>query len=144
MGIRKASELASALHLSSQAWGPVLWALMERTDAMVAVKEIASGRYVYVNARMQALVGRPADGLCDEDWLPPDQSAPLRIADQSATVQTVPQVSEHRVERDGSRREFSVTRLPLGAADGTSRYLCCLWLQLNPQRHTQAQLKPAP
>ena len=136
-----AGALATSLGLAPDAWGVVMLTLLERTDTLFAIKEASSGRYVYANARMDALVGRPAEGLVDEDWLDADACGPLRTADQSAMVQTVPQISEHRVDpKNGQKREFSVTRLPLASADGSpARYLCCLWIDLTAQRQMEAQ-----
>ncbi len=136
--------LVRALGLAPQVWGVVALTLLDRVDAMLAIKEAATGRYVHANARMAALMGRPVEGLTDEDWLPPEACAALRLADQSAMVQTVPQVSEHRIELEGVRREFTVTRLPLAAADGSAaRYVCSIWLDVTAQRQGEVQLQLA-
>lgn len=140
----QSQALVRALGLAPQAWGVIALTLFDRVDAMLAIKEAATGRYVHANARMATLLGRAVEGLTDEDWLEPEACAALRVADQSAMVQTVPQVSEHRIEQAGVRREFTVTRLPLAAADGSApRYLCCIWLDATVQRHTEAQLQLA-
>ncbi|WP_082568616.1 diguanylate cyclase [Rhizobacter sp. Root1221] len=139
-----AGGLALALGLAPEAWGVVLLTLIERADALFAIKEAASGRYVNVNARMDALAGRPLVGLTDDDWVPPDLVTALRTADQSAMVQTVPQVSEHRIDDGDVKREYSVTRLPLAARDGgTPRFLAVLWLDLTSQRQQESQLQLA-
>ncbi|MBT9526162.1 MAG: PAS domain-containing protein, partial [Rhizobacter sp.] len=136
--------LVRALGLAPQAWGVVALTLLDRVDAMLAIKEVATGRYVHANARMAALIGRPVEGLTDEDWLPPEACGALRGADQSAMVQTVPQVSEHRIELEGARHEFTVTRLPLAAADGSAaRYLCSVWIDVTAQRQGEVQLQLA-
>lgn len=136
--------LTTVLGLAPQAWGVVAMSLLDRVEAMFAIKEAATGRYVYANARMHSLLGRPADGLTDEDWVDAQALSSLRTADQSAMVQTVPQVSEHRLEQGGLRREFAVTRFPLPAADGTApRHLCCIWQELTAQRQGEAQLQTA-
>ncbi|MBX3618560.1 MAG: diguanylate cyclase [Rhizobacter sp.] len=136
--------LAAALGLAPQAWGVVAFTLLDRAEALFAIKEAATGRYVHANARMQSLLGRPVEGLVDEEWVDAAACAALRTADQSAMVQTVPQVSEHRIEIGGARREFTVTRLPLAAADGTApRYLCCIWQDVTQQRQGEAQLQLA-
>ncbi|KQU64507.1 MULTISPECIES: sensor domain-containing diguanylate cyclase [unclassified Rhizobacter] len=142
--VDNARALTASLGLAPQALGALVFTLADRLDAPLAIKEIASGRYVYANGRMDTLVGRTADGLTDEDWLDPAQAATLRTADQSAMVQTLPQVSEHRIERKGGRREFSVTRQALAAQDGGApRYLCCLWLDQTTQRQHETQLQLA-
>jgi len=136
--------LVRALGLAPQVWGVVALTLLDRVDAMLAIKEAATGRYVHANARMSALIGRPVEGLSDEDWLPAVACTALRGADQSAMVQTVPQVSEHRIELDGTRREFTVTRLPLAPADGGApRYLCSIWIDVTAQRQGEVQLQLA-
>ena len=142
--VDNARALTASLGLAPQALGALVFTLADRLDAPLAIKEIASGRYVYANGRMDTLVGRTADGLSDEDWLDPAQAATLRTADQSAMVQTLPQVSEHRIDRKGVRREFSVTRQVLAAQDGGApRYLCCLWFDQTLQRQHETQLQLA-
>jgi len=139
-----AGGLALALGLAPEAWGVVLLTLLERADALFAIKEAATGRYVNANARMEALAARPLSGLTDEDWAPQGIVAALRVADQSAMVQTIPQVSEHRIDEGDLKREFSVTRLPLPARDGgAARYLAVLWLELTAQRQHETQLQLA-
>ncbi|MCR5881628.1 diguanylate cyclase [Rhizobacter sp. J219] len=140
----QAQALTAALGLAPQAWGVVAMSLLDRAEAMFAIKDATTGRYVHANARMQSLLGRSAEGLVDEDWADPQACAALRTADQSAMVQTVPQVSEHRLEQGGVRREFSVTRLALPSADGAApRYLCCIWQDLTAQRQSESQLQLA-
>jgi len=125
----------------------VLLAWVERSEALLSVKEIGSGRYVQVNPHMAALLGRPADeviGLTDGDLMESSQWSPLRAADQTASALGTPQVSEHRIERAGQRREFSVFRQVLGASDGGApRYLCSLWTELTASRSKDAQLQRA-
>jgi diguanylate cyclase (GGDEF)-like protein len=140
----QSNALTRAFGLAPEAWGVVALTLFDRVDAMLAIKDAATGRYVHADARMEALVGQPLKGLSDEDWLQPEACTALRAADQSAMVQTVPQVSEHRIEQAGVRREFTVTRLPLARADGSSpRHLCCVWLDITAQRQGEAQLQLA-
>ena len=139
-----ANGLALALGLAPEAWGVALSALIERTDTLYAIKEAATGRYVSANTRMEALAGRPLAGLTDDDWAPPETLGALRAADQSAMVQTVPQVSEHRIDNGEWRREFSVTRFPLAARDGgPARHLAVFWNDLTAQRQQEAQLQLA-
>lgn len=142
--IAESRGLSTRLQLATGAWGAMLSSVLDRVEGLFAVKNAETGRYVHANARMEALVGQSLEGLSDDDWLPAPQAAVLRTADQSAMVQTVPQISEHRLERQGQRREFSVTRLPLPAADGSApRYLACVWIDLTAQRHAEAQLQVA-
>jgi len=140
----QASVLARAFGLSPEAWGIVALTLLDRVDAMFAIKEAASGRYVHANARMAAMLGRPLEGLVDDDWLDAEAASTMRTADHSAMVQTLPQVSEHRIEQGGVRREFTVTRVSLPSIDGAaSRYLCSVWVDVTAQRQTEVQLQQA-
>jgi diguanylate cyclase (GGDEF)-like protein len=142
-----AAALAASIGLAESGLCEVLLTWVERSEALLSVKEIGSGRYVHVNARMAALLGLPAQevvGLTDADLLEPGQWTPLRAADQSAAALAAPQMSEHRVERAGQRREFSVLRQVLTAADGGDpRYLCSIWTELTATRATKAQLQRA-
>ncbi|MEY4562613.1 MAG: hypothetical protein RLZZ618_1890 [Pseudomonadota bacterium] len=139
-----AGELAQSLGLASAAWGAVALTLVERAETGLAIKDVSTGRYAYANSRMQAISGRVLQGQSDEDWLGAELSGPLRTADQSAMVQSVPQVSEHRLEHAAGKREFSVTRLLLPSADGSApRYLCSLWIDLTVGRQQEAQLQTA-
>ena len=141
-----AASLSASLGVSQAALGDALLAWVERSEALLSIKEIDSGRYVYVNPGMSALLGRPAAeilGLTDADLLESGQSASLRATDQAAALCT-PQVSEHRIERAGQRREFSVFRQVLAAADGGGpRYLCSVWTELTSARLKDAQLQRA-
>jgi diguanylate cyclase (GGDEF)-like protein len=145
--VEHVSTLAASLGLAPDAWGVVMLTLLERTDTMLLIKDASTLRYVYASSAMQALIGEPAIGLIDEDWLDANACAPLRTADHSAMTQSVPQISEHRFDLNpqtthpsGHKQEFSVTRLPLPMKDGSSsQYLCCLWGDVTPQRQLQAQ-----
>ena len=122
------------LPLDERALRAVLLTWFERSEGLLSVKELGSGRYVHVNARMAALLGRPQAeiiGLADVDLMESDQWAPLRAADQSAAALGTPQVSEHRLERAGQRREFSC--VPAGAAGRRWR---CTALSVQPLDRT--------
>ena len=140
-------ELVAAHGLADGALGAVLLSLVERLEAPFAIKDIATGRYVHVNLRMAALVGRSPEqllGHTDADLLGPELSAPLRSADQSALAQTLPYTTDHRIERDRQRREFSVTRVALPTADGgPPRHLCSVWVETTLVHQREAQLNKA-
>jgi diguanylate cyclase (GGDEF)-like protein len=145
-----ARELATSLGLAPDAWGVVMLTLLERTDTHLAIKEIATGRYVYATSGMQALMGCSAQGLVDQDWVSLEACSAMHLADHSAMTQTVPQISEHRFELTlataqnfGVPQEFSVTRLPLPMlGGGNTQYVCSLWGDIKGQRqlHIQHQL----
>jgi len=145
--VDRSRELVAAHGLADGALGAVLLSLVERLEAPFAIKEIASGRYVYVNLRMAALYGRSTEqllGHTDADLLGAELANPMRTADQSALAQSLPYTTEHRVERDRQRREFNVTRIALPTADGgPPRHLCSVWVEATLARQREAQLTKA-
>ena len=140
-------SLAASLGVADGVLCATLLAWVDRSEALLALTEIGSGKYVHVNARMAALLGRPASelvGLCDADLMEAGQWSHLRAAEQSAVALGTPQMSEHRIERAGQRREFNVFRQVLAAADGGApRLLCSLWTELTAGRSKDAQLQRA-
>lgn len=140
-------QLAAGLGLSPTALCEALLAFVEHTNALFAVKDIARGRYVFVNSRMADLLGRTAQeisGLTDADLMESGQWTALRAADQSAAAQDGVQISEHRIDRGAERREFSVYRRVLAPADGGApRHLCSIWSELTAARQKDAQLQRA-
>lgn len=143
----RSRELAAAHGLDQGAFGAVLMSLVERLEAPLAIKEIATGRYVHVTPRLASLFGRPPEqllGHTDADLLGPELSAPLRSADQAALAGDLPTTTDHRIERERQRREFSVTRVALPAADGgPPRHLCCVWFEVTLMHQREAQLTKA-
>jgi diguanylate cyclase (GGDEF)-like protein len=138
--------LAASLALTPEAWGGVLVTVLEETHMPLAIKEAATGVYMYANTAMQALMGGYAQDWVDEQWLSAELCSAMRVADQSAMVQTVPQISQYRITPLGQndKQEFSLTRLVLPCAvDDTPRYLCCLWTNLTEQRQLQTQYQLA-
>jgi diguanylate cyclase (GGDEF)-like protein len=143
----RARELRAAHGLADGAIGAVLLSMVDRLEAPFAIKEISSGKYVHVNFRMAALYGRSPEqllGHTDGDLLGPELSAHLRSADQTALSQTLPCTTDHRIERDRQRREFSVTRILLPTADGgPARHMCCVWIETTLAQQREAQLTKA-
>lgn len=143
----RGKRIADALGLTPTALCDALLGFVDHSGALLAVKEVASGRYAHVSTRMAELLGRPAgevQGLADADLLEAGQWTVLRAADQSAAAQEGAQISEHRIERGGERREFAVYRRALAPADaGAPRYLVCVWTELTAARGKDAQLKRA-
>lgn len=140
-------ELRAAHGLADGSLGAVLLSVVERLEAPFAVKEISTGKYVHVNLRMAALFGRSSEqllGHTDTDLLGPELSAPLRTADQTALGQACPYTTDHRIERERQRRDFSVTRVALPTADGGQpRHLCCVWVETTLIHQREAQLTKA-
>jgi diguanylate cyclase (GGDEF)-like protein len=143
----RARELSAAHGLADGAMGAVLLSLVERLEAAFAIKDIATGRYVHVNLRMAALYGRSPEqllGHTDADLLGSELASALRTADQSALAQALPHATDHRIERDRQRREFSVTRVALPVADGGApRHLCSIWVETTLAQQREAQLNKA-
>ena len=143
----RSRELAAAHGLAEGALGAVLLSLVERLEAAFAIKDVATGRYVHVNLRMAALYGRSVEQLLahtDADLLGPEVAAALRLADQAALGQEFASTTDHRIERDRQRREFSVTRVALPTADGgPPRHLCSVWVEVTLTHQREAQLTKA-
>jgi len=142
----RARELSAALDLDDGALGAMLFGMVTRLDALLAIKELATGRYVNVNLRMAALFRRtPAEivGLTDADLLEPGQPAVWRAAEIAAGGQQASYLSDHRVDIDGQRREFSVARMVLPARQGPSRFLFCVWTDVTAEKQRDAQLAKA-
>lgn len=121
--------------------------VLDRMNVLVAIKAVASGRYVHVNAPMAELLGRsPAELMdaTDSELLEPAQAVAIRAAEQNALAHSAPTVSELRLERDGQKREFSVTRVVLPLADGGApRHVLCAWVESTLSNHREAQLQQA-
>jgi diguanylate cyclase (GGDEF)-like protein/PAS domain S-box-containing protein len=119
--------------------------LFDRSEVLVSVKE-AGGRYMHVSERMAVLLGHgPQDilGRTDADLLNPTEAAMLKAADQTVGGLSSTQWSEHRLERDGRRREFSVNRLLMPAREPASPLLVSAWVELTDTRQREVQLQQA-
>jgi diguanylate cyclase (GGDEF)-like protein len=140
----------AALGLAPGLLADALLLSLDALDALVAVKEIASGRYTHVNARMAAWLAGPATrpaellGRTDTELLGASVCAPLRAAEESAAATPGPHLGEHRIEHNGERREFTVVRLAIAPMDGGApRLLLGLWTETTRERQTHAQLQRA-
>ena len=119
--------------------------LLDRSDVLVGVKDASTGLYVYACDRMAALLGQPRGrviGSTDSDLLGLEESAPLKAAEQTVSSDTSTQWSEHRLERGGTRREFSVNRMILPAGEG-HLVLVSAWVELTDSRQREGQLRQA-
>jgi diguanylate cyclase (GGDEF)-like protein len=139
--------LQGALGTSLSGLAALLLEQCARSGAPLAVKAIASGRYVWVNGAMAELLGRAAGeavGHDDAQLLPGVSTTLLRSAEQAALANPHGAVSEHRIEGAAGVREFSVLRLPLPAADQLEpRYLAALWNDIGGARAREARLAAA-
>ena len=139
------SELVTSLDDGRGALAVAVLDMLNRADVLVAVKEIATGRYLHVNARMAALFGRVAQDLLghtDAEFLDASQAASLRTADHATVSQGAALSTEHRFERNGQRRDFSVTRIAISRGPGAVPvHLCSLWVEVTRERQREAQLE---
>ena len=140
-------SIAAAAAIDGFALCGVLLGTLDHAQALVSIKEVATGRYVHVNTRMTELFGRSAAamlGHTDLDWMEPAQAASIRTAEQAALVNDTPTLSAHRVERDGRKREFSVTRSALPREDGApARHVLSVWMEQTSAHQREQQLQQA-
>lgn len=132
---------------STAALGAVLMAQAAHSRLLMSIKEIDSGRYVWVNDAMAAFLRcSPLEvaGLTDTDLLAPDVGKTLRSADQAAATQSAGAVHEHKIDGSAGRREFSVLRVALARSDGQrAQHLCAVWSEVTEARQRESQLRLA-
>ncbi|MCV2371233.1 GGDEF domain-containing protein [Roseateles oligotrophus] len=130
--------------LSSQAGllpelGSVLLSLIEPLDSFVAVKSLVTGRYVFASPGLDHVFGKgPVAGSIDNDLMRSDEVIGMRRVEQSVMAQRTMVVSEHRLELAGRRREFTVTRAPLGP-----EHILSVWRERTEERHRESHLQRA-
>lgn len=143
---------ASATPASFDAWlaslGPQhaplsagLLSLVEPTGACLAVKSMATGRYVFASTGMSEMFGRAETGIVgatDAELMRSDEVQAMRRAEQATLAQRGVVSSEHRLELTGRRREFMVTRTPLGLD-----HVMALWSDKTEERHRESHLQRA-
>jgi diguanylate cyclase (GGDEF)-like protein len=118
----------------------VLAAWSQREAGMLACKDVASGRYVQVDAAMARFLGRGAVdiiGRQDVDIFDGSTVTALRAAETTALSQSSPLWSEHRFEWQGRARDFTVLRVHQGSL------LASLWLDRADARLREQQLRVA-
>ena len=139
--------LARRLEADAAGLSAVLLEMLDRVDALLAIKDVASGRYLHVNAAMAELFGQSSAAMLDAsdaDLMDAAQASAMRAAEQTALAHGAPALSEHRVERDGRKREFSVTRMALPASDGSApRKVLCVWVDQTAAHQREHQLQQA-
>lgn len=114
--------------------------------AWVALQEMPSGRYVHADDGLAELFGcAPGSlrGRTEGELFDSAAATALRAAAQTALAQDGPLVSEHRLDRDGQRRELEAVRVAGPAAPDGRRWLCSVWRDLGPERQREAQLRAA-
>ncbi|MEJ6004228.1 GGDEF domain-containing protein [Paucibacter sp. AS339] len=119
--------------------GVAVLSLIEPLDAYAAVKSLASGRYVYGSQGLAQLFGQEhLVGSLDNDLMRADEVVGMRRVEQAVMAQRNMVVSEHRLDLAGRRREFTVTRAPLGA-----EHVLSVWRERTEERHRESHLQRA-
>jgi len=130
--------LAAHADLGGEALAGVV-ALVERVGSHVAIKSSATGRYAFATEGLAQLFEQPeVVGHTDAELLRPEETTALRRVEQTVMAQRAPVTSEHKLDIHGRRREFSVTRLPLGAD-----FVLSVWHERTEERQREAQLQRA-
>jgi diguanylate cyclase (GGDEF)-like protein len=116
-----------------------LVALIAPLGSQAAIKSAANGRYVFASTGLAQLFERTeVVGHTDAELLNPDETTALRRVEQTVMAQRHPVVSEHKLEINGRRREFSVTRLAVGP-----EFLLSVWHERTEERLREASLQRA-
>jgi diguanylate cyclase (GGDEF)-like protein len=121
---------------------------LDRMGVAVLVKEWPAGRYTLVSECARQVLGlqREAQGAMDTDLFDAVQAVALRAADQQALAlmsSGVGCMAEHRIERQGGRRDYVVWRQALRYEDdGSTRVVAC-WQDVTEQRKREQQLQAA-
>lgn len=128
---------------------PVLLEALQGSGALMSLKDGASGRYLWANARWveflqaHAVPGAPAwQGATDLELLPLNDATAVRTADQRALHAGMPAAGEHRFERGGERFEWRTLRHVI-TSPGTTPQVLSLWWDEGPARRAAEQLKLA-
>lgn len=142
-----ARSLATALGAHEATLAGALLDILDRLDVLVSIKEVASGRYLHANSRMAALFGRTPGtliGAVESDLLDPAQATAVRGAEQTVLASSLATSGPQRLERDGQRREFNVTRIALPPADGSpARHVLTVWSETTVEHQREQQLQHA-
>lgn len=135
------SQWLSTLKLVDVEVATGLLGLVEPLGAYMTVKSLATGRYTYASAAIGGLFDRHEAGIVgasDHDFLRPDEVVAMRRVEQTVMAQRSVVVSEHRLELSGRRREFSVTRTPLG-----QEHVLAMWMERTEERQRESHLQRA-
>lgn len=117
-----------------------LLGLLHSSGALVAVKDLVSGRYTYANTLFAGFVGRTPEqvvGHTDIEILPLADAAAVRAADQRALAAGVPSEDEHRFERGDGKHEFRATRMAIGS--DAAPQMVQVWWDETATRHAHSQ-----
>lgn len=121
---------------------------LDQLGVALLVKDVASGRYEWANeAASTLLAGQRSTvvGAQDADLFDAVQAVALRAADQQALSLAQGFMTEHRLERAGERRDFTVWRQAPGTEGEPSQAhkLLSVWKDVTEQKRREAQLHSA-
>lgn len=117
---------------------------LDQLGVALLVKDVASGRYEWANEAASSLLAGPRTtvvGAQDADLFDAVQAVALRAADQQALSLAQGFLTEHRLERSGERRDFTVWR-QAPAQEGAHKLLS-VWKDVTEQKRREAQLHSA-
>lgn len=121
---------------------------LDHLGVALLVKDVASGRYDWANEAASSLLAGPRTtvvGAQDSDLFDAVQAVALRAADQQALSLSQGFLTEHRLERSGERRDFTVWRQAPAqqgqAAPGHK--LLSVWKDVTEQKRRETQLHSA-
>jgi diguanylate cyclase (GGDEF)-like protein len=117
-----------------------LLALLQSCGALVAVKDMLTGRYTFANTLFADFVGRSPEqvvGHTDIEILPLADAAAMRAADHRALAAGLPSEDEHRFERGDGKHEFRATRMAIGS--DAAPQLVQVWWDETASRHAHSQ-----
>jgi diguanylate cyclase (GGDEF)-like protein len=118
---------------------------LDRLGVGVLIKELPGGRYTYVSEAAQSVLGLSRDpmGAVDAELFDATQAVALRAADQQALALSGGCAAEHRIERQGERRDYMVWRQALkNDEDGTTSLVSC-WQDITERRKHEQLLQAA-
>ncbi len=127
--------------LSDSGSAAALLSLAEPLGAFLAVKSLATGRYVYASSGLDRLFERTESSLVgssDVDLMRSDEVQAMRRVEQAVMAQRNVVLSEHRLELGGRRRDFLVTRVPLGPD-----HVMSMWSERTEEKHRESHLQRA-
>lgn len=131
----------ASLKLQEHELAGAVLSLVEPLGTLVTVKSLATGRYIYASAGLGLMFSQTEAGivgLSDAELMRGEEVQAMRRAEQAVMAQRSVVLSEHRVELGGRRREFSVTRIPLG-----TEHVMAMWVERTEERHRETHLQRA-
>jgi PAS domain S-box-containing protein len=110
--------------------------LVARAPCPIYVKD-RSGRYLFVNERMEELAGRDPSSMLgrrDDELFPPATARRMRAEDELLLEGEPAQEAEERVETPDGPRWYAATRYPLVDGDGAIRATAGIALDVTDRR----------